>query len=144
MNPEFVVANNEENISEFKKKNKNENSKKYYKNNIANDKIETFCEYCQIIHNPLRLTYEKNIAKNGEYVCERKGGFLSGSTSKPKKENPYAIEGKKECNNCKCVKDFEEFGLDKLKSDGYATQCKICRSDKSRSNYIKIKSNQEE
>lgn len=113
-------------------------AKKHYDTKIAQDKIEVFCEYCQAIHNPLKLTYEKNIARNGKYICEREGGFIAGSKPKKKKENPYASEGKKQCNGpCGQIKSFEEFGLDKAKSDGYATQCKVCRASKAKGKYQK-------
>jgi hypothetical protein len=141
----FIKSNGGFDWAEHRKKRNLEKATKHYRTKISPDKVELYCEFCKENHTALRLTYDRNIARNGRYICEREGGKISGS--KPKlhlrKENPYAIEGKKECNNCKCVKGFEEFGLDKLKSDGYATQCKICRSEKSRSNYIKIKSNQE-
>lgn len=111
-------------------------AKKHYDTKIAQDKVEVFCEYCQTTHNPLKLTYEKNIARNGKYICEREGGFIAGSKPKKKKENPYASEGKKQCNGpCGQIKSFEEFGLDKTKSDGYATQCKICRANKAKTRY---------
>lgn len=140
----FIIENGGFNWFEHRKKRNKEKAKKHYDTKIATDKIELYCEFCQKNHTALRLTYEKNIAKNGEYICERKGGFLSGSAPKPKKENPYASEGKKECNKCKCVKKFEEFGTDKFKSDGYATQCKVCRSEKAKIAYEKKTSTKKE
>ncbi len=119
-----------------KKKSANLRSKINYQKHIAQDKVEVFCEYCQTTHNPLKLTYDKNIARNGKYICEREGGFIAGSRPKKKKENPYASEGKKQCNGpCGQIKPFEEFGLDKAKSDGYATQCKTCRAEKANKKY---------
>jgi ribosomal protein L35AE/L33A len=121
-----------------RKESNNKKSKKHYQKHIAQDKVEIFCEYCQTTHNPLKLTYEKNLARNGKYICEREGGFIAGSKPKKKKENPYASEGKKQCNGpCGQIKSFEEFGLDKTKSDGYATQCKVCRASKAKGKYQK-------
>ena len=115
--------------------------KGYYQRHFANDKVEVSCAFCNEVHHPLRLTYEKNIARNGRYICEREGGHIAGS--KPKlalrKENPYASEGKKECNKCRVVKLFEEFSPDKSKRDGYCTMCKPCRSEKMKANYLKKK-----
>ena len=120
--------------------------KKYYQKHIANDKVEVFCTFCNEQHSPLRLTYEKNIARNGRYICEREGGHIAGS--KPKlalrKDNPYASEGKKECNKCGEVKLFEQFSPDKSKGDGYCTMCKPCRSEKMKAYYAKKKGNNDQ
>lgn len=108
---------------------------KHYNKHIAQDTVEVYCEFCKETHNPLRLTYEKNIERNGAYICEKHGGFIAGSKPKKKKENPYAIDGKKLCNECEEIKLFEHFGIDKDKEDGYATRCKECRAKKAKNNY---------
>jgi hypothetical protein len=126
--------------SDRKEKKKSDNlqrSKKHYDEKIATDTVSVWCDYCQETHQPLRLTYDKNIARNGEYICERRGGFIAGSKPKKKKENPHAEEGKKQCNECKEIKLFNEFGVDKLKNDGYSTRCKICRSNSAKNKYNK-------
>lgn len=105
-------------------------AKKHYEEKIATDIVEVWCNYCNETHQPLRLTYEKNVKRNGEYVCERYGGFLAGSKPKKKKENPYLDQGMKECVSCKEVKDLTSFGDDKSRSDGKASRCKECRSTK--------------
>ncbi len=110
-------------------------TKKYYHNTVATDKVKVWCDYCQQTHEALRLTYERNIARNGEYICERKGGHIAGKKPKKKKENPYAVEGKKQCNRCKEIKLIEEFGSDKYKSDGLSTNCRKCRAEKSLKKY---------
>ncbi len=116
--------------------NNRKKAKKHYDTKISQDTVEVYCDFCKTTHNPLRLTYEKNIARNGIYICEKHGGFIAGSKPKKKKINPYAAEGKKQCNGpCGEIKSFEEFGLDKGKSDGYATQCKICRANKAKEKY---------
>jgi hypothetical protein len=109
--------------------------KKHYHKHIATDTIDVWCDYCKETHKPLKLTYEKNIERNGQYICEKHGGFIAGSKPKKKKENPYAAEGKKQCNECKEIKLFNEFGVDKIKSDGYSTRCKICRSISAKNKY---------
>jgi hypothetical protein len=102
-------------------------SKKFYDTHIATDKVSVFCEYCQTTHEALRLTHDKNIARNGRYICEREGGHIAGSRPKKKKVNPHAAEGKKECLGCKQVLPYDNFGTDKGRADGYASKCKECR-----------------
>jgi len=104
-------------------------SKKHYAEKIATDKVSVFCEYCQTTHEALRLTHDKNIARNGRYICEREGGHIAGSRPKPhlKKAHPHAASGCKECLGCKQVLSFDNFGTDKSRADGYASKCKECR-----------------
>lgn len=115
--------------------------KTYYRKHFADDKVEVLCVFCNEVHVALRLTYEKNIARNGRYICEREGGHIAGS--KPKltlrKDNPFASEGKKECKNCKEIKLFEEYSPDKSKRDGYCAMCKVCRSAKMKASYARKK-----
>jgi len=60
---------------------------------------------------------------------EKDGVILeTAKPSKNKKINPYVDQGKKQCNRCEEVKPFEEFGVDKIKIDGRATRCKVCRA----------------
>ncbi len=113
----------------------NEKVKRHYKEKISQDKVSIFCEFCQVEHTPLRLTYDKNIARNGRYICEKEGGKIAGSRPKKKKENPYAVDGKKQCNKCNEIKRFEEFSPDKTKTDGYSTRCKTCRAEVYRLKY---------
>jgi hypothetical protein len=132
---EYCKKNFEIDFASYRKENIQKKSKKHYDTKIAIDKVEVFCEYCQETHYPLRKTYEANIARNnGKYICEKHGGFISGSKPKLKlrKVNPYAAEGKKQCNgiDCKQVKPFEEFDLDSSKIDGRTTLCKTCRRKK--------------
>lgn len=116
----------------IRKKRSSNRTLKHYYNKIAIDKVKVFCEYCKLEHEPLRKNYDKNIAKNGRYICGKEGGSIAGS--KPKlhlrKINPYAEEGKKECNGCKSIKLFAEFDKDKSKQDGLVTRCKECRKKK--------------
>jgi len=113
-------------------------SKKYYAEKIATDKVSVFCEYCQLTHEALRLTHDKNIARNGRYICEREGGHIAGSRPKThlKKANPHAADGKKECLGCKQVLLFSEYGTDKGRADGYASKCKECRRVAANEKYL--------
>lgn len=126
------ISTLDENYNEKIKEQANERSKKYYDTIIAQDKVEIFCEFCQGNHNPLKLTYEKNIKRNGRYICEKEGGNIAGSRPKLHliKENQFAADGKKQCTECKEILFFENFGLDKSRRDGYANKCKKCRSKK--------------
>jgi len=112
---------------------------KYYHSHIATDKVSVFCEYCQATHEALRLTHDKNIARNGRYICEREGGHIAGSRPKKKKANPHAASGCKECLGCKQVLSFSEYGADKGRSDGYASKCKECRSRSAKEKYANKK-----
>ena len=116
-------------VKDRKEKN-NKSVQRHYKKNIATDKVKVFCNFCNEEHEALRLTYDRNIARNGRYICEREGGSIAGSRPKPwlQKENPYASEGKKQCNTCKEIKDIEEFPKDNTKRDGTKNCCKICYS----------------
>lgn len=114
---------------------------KYYHSHIATDKVSVWCEYCGTTHEALRLTYDKNMARNGRYICEREGGHIAGSRPKPHliKENPHAAEGKKECLGCKQVLSYDNFGTDKARRDGYASKCKECRRVAANEKYARKK-----
>lgn len=107
---------------------------RYYERHIAHDKVDVYCDFCKVTHTPLRLTYEKNIARNGSYICERYGGHLAGS--KPKlalrKTNPHAAEGKKECTQCHGVLSLEEFSGRKASFDGLSAACRSCLAQRKR------------
>jgi hypothetical protein len=105
-----------------------EKAKKHYHDKIATDTVAIFCDYCPEEHTALRLTYNKNVERNGRYICEREGGHIAGSKPKKKKINPYAAQGKKECTRCHQIKSFDEFGTDKSRADGHASRCKTCRN----------------
>lgn len=126
---EFLAQRGDPRWLEAKRASGVKRSKKFYQTHIATDKVSVFCEYCQATHEALWLTHDKNIARNGRYICEREGGHIAGSRPKPhlRKENPHAAEGKKECLGCKQVLSFSEYGADKSRSDGYASKCKECR-----------------
>lgn len=109
-------------------------SKKFYDTHIATDKVSVWCEYCQATHEALRLTHDKNIARNGRYICEREGGHIAGSRPKPhlRKENPHAADGKKECNTCKSILSLDSFSSGK-------SMCKGCRAARYKEKYASRK-----
>lgn len=108
---------------------------------IKVDRVQVQCEFCQTIHSVLRQSYDKNIAKNGTYVCERYGGHLAGSLPKDhlKKTNPYAAEGRKQCSRCGKVQDIELFDVRKASWDGRSAACKGCVSIKNKEKYLSRK-----
>lgn len=121
--------------AKIRKESNRKRAKKHYDNKIAQDKVQKYCEYCKETHSVLRKSYDANIERNGRYICEREGGHIAGKKPGKKKVNPYAKDGKKQCNRCKDVKPFEEFSPDKSKTDGYSTRCKECRAEVYRERY---------
>ena len=118
--------------------------RRYYQKHIAGDTVTVYCEFCKEEYTALKLTHDRNIARNGRYICEREGGHIAGS--KPKlalrKDNPYADQGKKQCSGeCKQVLLFESFSPDSSKRDGLCTMCKDCRAKKMKAAYEKKKAN---
>lgn len=120
-----------------------EKVKKHYRKKIATDKVKVYCEYCKCDHEALRLTYDRNIERNGRYICEREGGSISGKRPRKKKENPYAAEGKKQClGPCGQILLLELFGVDKAKPDGHSSRCMKCRAAKAARKYHERESGQ--
>ena len=113
--------------------------KVFYQKHIANNKIDVVCDYCHVTHTVLKMSYEKNVRKNGKYVCMWLGGHLSGK--KPKlslrKENPYLSDGKKECSCCRRVLELGAFHVRRASRDGLCATCKKCDSAKARIEYLK-------
>jgi len=118
-------------------------SKKHYLKKIADDQVTLYCEFCKKEHTALKLTHDRNLARNGRYICEREGGHIAGSLPKLhlRKDNPHVADGKKECASCQTVKLFEAFSPDKSKRDGYCRMCKECRSAKMKAAYEAKKAN---
>lgn len=115
-----------------------ERALKHYYAKISNQTVTNYCNFCKKTHTQLKITFIKNLKKHaGKYICIYENGFMQGSRPKDhlKKDNPYACEGKKQCNECKGVKLFEEFSPDKSKRDGYSSRCKICRAAKYKAKY---------
>lgn len=114
------------------KKERQKRRRRRYKQKIANDKVEVWCDYCQVTHTALRLTYTRNIKRNGKYICERYGGYLAGKRPKDhlKKTNLYAAQGKKQCSTCAEVKPIRAFDVRRASWDGIAPRCKECSAKK--------------
>jgi hypothetical protein len=95
---------------------------------VSADKIEVWCGFCEKPHTQLRLTYERNIKRNGRYICIRENGHLIGQRPKThmKKTNLYAAEGKKQCSTCLQVKPVEGFDVRRASWDGRSPRCKDC------------------
>lgn len=117
---------------ESRKELSRQKAKRHYDAKIANDKILLFCEYCKENHEPLRLTHDKNIKKNGRYICEKEGGHIAGSRPKPhlQKINPHANIGMKQCIKCNNILPLENFSEKKA-------QCKECRAKHYKEKYQK-------
>jgi hypothetical protein len=130
---------------ERQKENDRKKAIRHYYKVIAQDKVTVWCDYCGENHEALRLTHDKNLARNGRYICEREGGHIAGSKPKPHlvKENPFAAQGMKQCNQCDRVLTFDCFGKDNGKRDGFASICKECRSQNSLKRYYKKKKEEE-
>lgn len=105
-----------------------ERAVKYYRNVVSKDKVSVYCEFCRESHSLLRQSYDRNISKNGRFICIKENGSIIGRRAKTslRKVNPHAGEGKKECNKCKEVKPFEDFRKDRSKRDGVMTRCRRC------------------
>jgi hypothetical protein len=90
--------------------------------------LDIFCSFCNESHKVRKKSYDANIAKNKTYICEKHGGHIAGS--KPKlalrKENPFAVELKKQCITCTFVKPFEDFHKVSRSRDGLDRYCKVC------------------
>ena len=116
-----------------------EKSRRYYDKHIRDKKITFFCHFCKEEHQVLALSYTNNINRNGRYICESEGGYISGKKPKNKKINPYLAEGKKQCTNCKEIKLLENFNNDKSRSDGLSNICQPCNRMKCTQRYEKNK-----
>ena len=103
---------------------------RYYERHIANDTVDTWCDYCSQTHTVLRLSYDRNIKRNGTYICERHGGHIAGKRPKThlKKTNPYAAEGRKQCSRCQAVLALNLFDVRRASWDGVSAACKACIS----------------
>jgi hypothetical protein len=103
--------------TEIRKQNGLKRAKRHYRKKIATEKITFYCEFCKEEHSPLRLSYEKNIKKNGRFICIKENGYITGSLPKTKNEN--LVE--RQCKKCSEVLPMDQF------SKGKAI-CKKCRA----------------
>ena len=111
-------------------------AKRHYDKTISIDTVTFFCDYCQTDHSQLQITYDNNVKKNGRHICHSENSHIS-RPSKTKKDNPYAQEGRKQCVKCERILDFDCFGADKSRRDGYASRCKECRNKEASASYVK-------
>lgn len=108
-----------------------------YAARVRADTVDVWCDFCTGTHTVKRLSHDKNVKRNGTYICERHGGHIAGKKPKAhlKKTNPYAAEGKKACTQCLAVKEFERFDVRRASWDGRAATCKDCVSAKNKIAY---------
>lgn len=134
----FGVVYNEKNIKEFvnslrenpdkfeeiKKEKNREKAKRYYDNKIATQKIKVYCSFCEKEHEILQNSYNKNIERNGRFICIKENGHIIGSKSKLKEANLF-----KQCNGeCKQLLSLDCFSKGKA-------MCKKCRSKIAKNKY---------
>lgn len=97
--------------------------------------VTVACAYCGCDHVVLPRTYARNIARNGTYTCEAMAGHKGGSQPKPRKANPHAAAGKKECCRCHAVLAIDAFDVRTRARDGRAPACKACCSTANAARY---------
>jgi len=133
---EFLTKQGPFDFVEFRKERNRQKAKKHYREKIAPDTVEIYCEYCKKTHTPLRKTHDRAIATKGRFICEAEGGSIAGKKPKPGKINPYAAESKKKClGKYGFVLKYDEFGKDTSRRDGRADVCKKCRAEKAKAKY---------
>jgi hypothetical protein len=101
--------------------------RRYYNKKVSQDKVIIFCDFCKCYHSRLRITYERNIKKNGRFICITENGHNVGKRPAKVKDNPHGPDNK-QCNKCLEVKAIEEF------SKGKAA-CKKCRAKQYKEKY---------
>jgi hypothetical protein len=124
---EYLVGiGNQDNAKHYKETRKRIRQRHYKK--VQADKVQVECEFCGETHEVLRLTYDRNVKKNGRFICIRKNGQLIGKRPKNhlKKTNLYARDGKKQCSTCHEVKLIEVFSVHRSTFDGRNPRCKDC------------------
>ena len=108
-----------------------ERQKRYYDKWIKNDMVEFHCKYCNKNHKILKLTYERDVLNNDNWVCHSENARRTGRLPKNhlKKINPYESEGKKECRTCGEIKEINGNFTYKDKARGtYMLDCNSCRA----------------
>lgn len=118
-------------------------AKKHYDAKITTDKVTVYCEFCKENHTQLQLTYDKNVTKNGRFICIKENGHIVGKRDKTHLKNPLEAEGKKKCSGkCGLVLTIEG-NFSPNGSGKWCSQCKKCRSKKAQESYGKAKNNAE-
>jgi len=105
--------------------------KKHYHEKIKQDMVKFRCKYCNCDHEMLRLTYDRDVVRNADWVCHMENAKRTGRLPKGhlKKINPYESEGKKECRSCKEIKEISGNFTFKDKTKGtLMLDCNFCRA----------------
>jgi hypothetical protein len=125
---EFLVSIGQTEWSEKQKKGRRKIRRRYYERNISSKKVEVWCDFCQDSHSLLKLTYDRNMKKNGRFICIRENGHMVGKRGKDhlRKTNPYETEGKKQCTKCLEIKPMDAFSIRRASYDGLSPSCKDC------------------
>jgi hypothetical protein len=128
---EYIASVGEVGASEHHREVRRRIRERHYKK-TQQDRVQVSCEFCGETHDIMRLAYDRNVKKNGRFICIRENGNIIGKRSKVhlKKTNPYASEGKKRCSTCREVKPFEAFDVRRASWDGWAPRCKVCSKER--------------
>jgi hypothetical protein len=131
---EYRLANYLIDFAAYRLQKRKARSKRHYQNKVKDDKVIIFCAFCGTYHSRLKKLYEKNIKKNGRFICIRENGHITGKKDKPHLKNPLEAEGKKQCSRCKkvltIVGNFSTNGAGKI-----ASRCKKCRAEVAKGKY---------
>lgn len=129
-----------------------ERQKRYYNKWIKNDMVEFHCKYCNVNHEMLKLTYERDVLNNHNWVCHLENARRTGRLPKDhlRIKNPYESEGKKQCRSCNEIKIIEgnftwkAKPSDKNKTGTLSADCNACRTVIEKQKYHAKKKKQKE
>lgn len=121
---DYLDAMHNGNYNEIRKQNNRLKGQRHYEKKIATTKTTIWCSFCQQEHVILTLSYNKNIAKNGRYICIKENGFLIGKKGKKKIQ---IIDDCKKCSCCQKMLPLTSFNKDKTRRCGYSSRCRDCR-----------------
>jgi hypothetical protein len=113
-----------------------ERQQRYYEKWIRHDSIVFHCKYCSCNHTMLRLTYDRDVLNNDDWVCIHENGRRTGSLPKDhlRVNNPYAAEGKKQCRGCNEIKliqgnfTWKSKPSEKNPTGTLSADCNACRT----------------
>ena len=120
----------------IRKKRALERQKKYYDKWIRHDSIAFHCKYCNCNHEMLKLTYDRDVLNNDDWVCIHENGRRTGRLAKDhlRVNNPYAAEGKKQCRGCNEIKliqgnfTWKSKPSEKNPTGTLSADCNACRT----------------
>lgn len=116
----------------YRKERDKQRTKRHYDDVVSKDKVIVYCDHCKTYHTQLRITYNRNVKKNGRFICIRENGSIIGKKSRKPKENPHGPDFK-QCTgpgSCGEIKSITEFSKGKC-------ICKPCRSNVYKNKYKK-------